>query len=789
MMGALDPSEPRTGEVLARKYELRSVIGRGGFGVVYEALHLGINRKIALKVLLPEFMDKDSDLAIRFRREALLASELRHPNTITLYDYGQNEGGILYMAMEFVEGRTLANVLRDEAPIPAYRVVHIARQILGSLHEAHQRGIIHRDLKPGNIMLTRLRGDPDFVKVLDFGIAKAISSDLLSQPEMGQTLTQEGRFCGTQRYMAPEQFRNAPISTSVDLYSLGLICYELLTGLPAVTGETMVDLIVAQVTAADLTIPAHIEMPDHQREALHRALRKNPAERFENAVAFLAALDEPSTKDSLPDLDFLTDDNDDFTVEFPPDADALARLINAARPTDQAATNPSVKARQTPSKTIPTPAVRHAPPSSARPLTPPGRDKRTEKDIPAVSPRPSGPNRGQTPSGPVPPARRSIEMDNLAPLGAGNGKAVSIVRPSSRSVEPVARMRSNSDAFSRPLLEEEFDTTPIPMSARPSLLDEPTGEATHPQPRRGSSGAPVLTPSVASEPNDPVPAVQRAAPPPPSSARPTGAAPPAPRRPFAPDDANADATIEVRSSPAYSSSTNFSDDSEATIDIAASDMLSQQLKDDYNQHIERQRDDDEPPRPRRPPARGPSANPSAFYEGIDEDGPTTRVSEEKAQAAIRLAQRSVHTHRLAAVPGQAAAGAATRRFPWIAVAVAAVVALVLSAGCVVGVMMGWGDLLGTAPTKGGPRPASSNGTDKAAAEFVTIDIRTTPRNATLLIDQADKGITPKTITCRRDQKVLVTLKKEGYLTRTDQIVCATDGIRTYTLSRPGGPTP
>ncbi len=328
--GALTSSEPQVGEVLAGKYELRGVIGRGGFGVVYEALHLGIQRKIALKVLPAELSAKDPDLAIRFRREGLLASELRHPNTITIYDHGHDKGGLLYMAMEFVHGQTLASVLREEAPVSGRRVVHIVRQILGSLSEAHQRGSVHRDLKPGNIMLTRLRGDADFVKVLDFGIAKAVSSDLLEVPDVAQALTQEGRFCGTPRYMAPEQFRNAPISPAVDIYSLGLIAYELLTGLPAVQGETMVDLIVAQVTGPNLSVPEGAELESFERAALNKALKKAPAERFKSAQEFLAALQPPAVSAGGDEGHEV-----DFTVELPRDVNPFQGM---RRPSEEVTT-------------------------------------------------------------------------------------------------------------------------------------------------------------------------------------------------------------------------------------------------------------------------------------------------------------------------------------------------------------------------------------------------------------------------------------------------------------------
>ncbi|MEO1269891.1 MAG: serine/threonine-protein kinase, partial [Myxococcota bacterium] len=293
--------EPQLGEVLAGHYRLESVIGRGGFGIVYKATHLDINRTIALKVLLREWINQDPELAIRFRRESLLASRLRHPNTITLYDHGQCDNGMLYMSMEYVEGRTLSSVLREESPITPARLVPIMRQILSSLSEAHSQGIVHRDLKPSNIMLTPdVDGRTEFVKVLDFGVAKALSSQLLTSPDMAQTLTQAGRFCGTPRYMAPEQFRGGPISPSCDLYALGLIALELLTGKPAIRGRSMVDIIVAQVTEPDLVIPPTVNISNALRQTLNRALRKTPEERYASAEQFGHDLDYWQAT-SLPD--------------------------------------------------------------------------------------------------------------------------------------------------------------------------------------------------------------------------------------------------------------------------------------------------------------------------------------------------------------------------------------------------------------------------------------------------------------------------------------------------------
>jgi serine/threonine protein kinase len=298
-----DVNEPQAGEVIADKYRLRRLIGRGGFGLVYDALWLQVQRQVALKLLLPRWSHQDPEIAIRFRREAILASQLRHHNTITLYDYGGTPDGILYMAMEYVEGQTLSVILRDEAPLAPDRVRHLLTQILGSLQEAHTLGIIHRDLKPGNIMITRRHDAPEAVKVLDFGIAKAISPELLGGEDgISHTLTQAGQFCGTPRYMAPEQFRGGGVTPSCDLYALGLIAYELLTAEPALKGETMVDLIVQQVAGPNLRLPPKLAVPADLREIIHKALQKDPEQRWRDAASFRMALQQGLAPPSAADL-------------------------------------------------------------------------------------------------------------------------------------------------------------------------------------------------------------------------------------------------------------------------------------------------------------------------------------------------------------------------------------------------------------------------------------------------------------------------------------------------------
>src|SRR6202165_1395138 len=210
-MPAIPPAAPQgfgseadrlIGRVINDRYKVMEEIGHGGMGKVYKALQSPLDRVVALKVLGAGH-DRDPNFYKRFFLEASVTAKLTHPNTITLYDYGQSQDGIFFIAMEFVDGRTLSAAMQQEGPLSQDRVVHIAQQICRSLREAHGLGIIHRDLKPANVMLLDQHDDHDFVKVLDFGLVKFFSGD---NPE--GDITNAGTFMGSPHYIAPEQARN-----------------------------------------------------------------------------------------------------------------------------------------------------------------------------------------------------------------------------------------------------------------------------------------------------------------------------------------------------------------------------------------------------------------------------------------------------------------------------------------------------------------------------------------------------------------------------------------------------
>ncbi|MBN1947348.1 MAG: serine/threonine protein kinase [Bradymonadales bacterium] len=282
-------SLPEIGEVLAGRYEILSELGVGGFGAVYKAHQRGLNKEVAVKVLLPAAASIEG-AAARFRREAMLAKELSHPNTIQLYDYGQTEDGLTFIAMELLDGHELEEELKNNGPMPAERVKRIATQVLKSLSEAHAHGIVHRDLKPSNIMLVDVFGESDFVKVLDFGIARAFAD------HQEDFKTRTGTIIGTPQYMSPEQLRGEDIGPHTDLYAMGLIMAEMLTGKPVFHGENTNLIIVAQLSPGDPPIQEEV-MRSPLGSVIRRATTKSLARRFKTAIEMLKTMDraEPLT--------------------------------------------------------------------------------------------------------------------------------------------------------------------------------------------------------------------------------------------------------------------------------------------------------------------------------------------------------------------------------------------------------------------------------------------------------------------------------------------------------------
>ena len=282
------PIDPLVGHTLDDKYRLDERLGIGGMGTVYRARHLLIDRPVAVKVLNPRFVEDEAARA-RFRREAKACGRLQHVNAVTVTDFGQSQDGYVYLVMELLEGRTLREVLAKEGPLDAARSVALMLQISAAVAAAHEAGIIHRDLKPANIFIVQRAEVPAVVKVLDFGIAK-LAADSLDEDEP-KTLTAVGAMIGTPRYMSPEQCDGAELTPAADVYSLGVILYEMLTGTVPFSGSTPLAIAMkhtAEIPRSPREFVASIP-PALEQVVLH-TLEKRPHDRPGNAANFRAEL-------------------------------------------------------------------------------------------------------------------------------------------------------------------------------------------------------------------------------------------------------------------------------------------------------------------------------------------------------------------------------------------------------------------------------------------------------------------------------------------------------------------
>ena len=279
------------GQVIGGRYRVTGVLGEGGMGIVYvgEQQMGSTIRQVAIKTL-HQHLSKDPSVLARFHRECGTVAQLEHPNTIKFYDFGSTADGTLYIAMEFVKGKPLNEIIEQGGPMIPERVLKIMKQVCGALDEAHKQGIIHRDLKPENIILTDRAGEVDFVKVLDFGIAaRSESADAQKEAK----LTQQGMVLGTPPYMSPEQFTGKALDSRSDIYSLGVMTYEMLTGKLPFEADTPWQWATQHMTAQPLpfevTAPAS-SISDHMRKAILRALSKDREQRQETAKDFYAEL-------------------------------------------------------------------------------------------------------------------------------------------------------------------------------------------------------------------------------------------------------------------------------------------------------------------------------------------------------------------------------------------------------------------------------------------------------------------------------------------------------------------
>lgn len=283
---SIPPVDPRVGRVLGERYALLRKIGQGGMGAVYEAEHLGIHRRVAVKVLeIPGGVR--SEAFLRFQREAHAATAIGHANIVEVMDFGRTDDGLAFMVLELLHGESLVDLMERAGVLPVGRIVRIAMQICEGLGAAHAKGIVHRDLKPDNVFLLPRGDDPEFVKILDFGISK-----FAVDPQSGEQLTQTGTSLGTPVYMSPEQIRaRKDVDGRSDIWALGVIVFRALTGYFPFDADNIPLLVVRICTEEPFAIgDVRADLPPGLDAVVTKMLAKNPAERFQTCAELFRAL-------------------------------------------------------------------------------------------------------------------------------------------------------------------------------------------------------------------------------------------------------------------------------------------------------------------------------------------------------------------------------------------------------------------------------------------------------------------------------------------------------------------
>lgn len=309
-------SDSLIGSVLDGKYKVDRLLGRGGMGEVYAGTHLRLERAVAIKILHGDLNDNAAFVA-RFAREARTAAKLEHPNAVHVYDFGSLEDGSTYLVMEFIEGVTLREVLRANGRLDPGTAIDLIRQAAGAVGAAHSRGIVHRDLKPENMMVRQDDTGHLVLKVVDFGLAKMLENTT-------SQLTNKSEIMGTPKYMAPEQFQAATVDGRADVYALGCVLFELLSGRTPFEG-TFIE-IVGKHVYADVPMVADfgVELPPELETVIRKALMKDPEQRLATAAEFVRELDAaagttpfdmagvtiplPSAETTIPGVTFPTPD-------------------------------------------------------------------------------------------------------------------------------------------------------------------------------------------------------------------------------------------------------------------------------------------------------------------------------------------------------------------------------------------------------------------------------------------------------------------------------------------------
>lgn len=290
-------NELKVGDILDDRYQLTEIIGRGGCGLVFKATDNNLQRDVAVKVLSGEGL-VDSEVQKKFDNESQILRRLHAQNTVFFYDCGQTVHHQPYIVMEFVSGKQLKDLLEEEEKLSPKRTVAILTQVFSALEEAHKYGFIHRDLKPGNIMLCQRPGFPDdFVKVLDFGIAK-----IMTEEDKVDIKKDMSEMAGTPKYMPPEQFKNETLTPLADLYSMGCIAYEMLTGIAPFDGDTLHVIVAKHLIMTPKSFPPEIEQYPNLVATIFKLLEKQPEARFASARKVIEALEHWAEPELIPTL-------------------------------------------------------------------------------------------------------------------------------------------------------------------------------------------------------------------------------------------------------------------------------------------------------------------------------------------------------------------------------------------------------------------------------------------------------------------------------------------------------
>jgi serine/threonine protein kinase len=280
--------EASIGSTIGEKYEILAVIGGGAMGLVYKARHTLMKRVVAVKMLHPNMLP-DAGTVMRFKKEAEALSCLNHPNILTVFDFGISTQGQPYLVTDYLEGQTLGELLESSQLVPWQRTVQIFMQVCSALSHAHKNGVIHRDIKPSNIMLTEFEDQQDFVKILDFGIAKVITEET----ENSSQLTRTGEVFGSPLYMSPEQCRGKSLDARSDIYSLGCVMFRTLTGQPAFFGQDLVECLYKHVNEAAPSlreIAPEADIPEDLELVVLKCLNKDQNDRYQTMSELKEAL-------------------------------------------------------------------------------------------------------------------------------------------------------------------------------------------------------------------------------------------------------------------------------------------------------------------------------------------------------------------------------------------------------------------------------------------------------------------------------------------------------------------